>query len=213
MNKWLLTVVAIAACPPAQAFAWHDGPPTAFVLDWPGYSAYPPGTTFKKEVVNGTYPHWYLKQVPTVVPRLTYREDVTKVRTWVNVATLVDEMQSVLTYVPVQRLVEKNVTTCVIVPMFLVDPAGNPLLSCRAEVKTHKVAYAVQDYVPVTKQVAVKVTKMLPREKIVEHKQNVPVVVYDQQMTTQWQVMNVPYQKVVVVPIYHPGPECTPFWP
>ena len=183
------------------------------MLDWAGYSAYPPGTTFKKEIVNGEYAHWYQKQVPTVVPRVTYKEEVTKIKTWVNVPRVVEEQQSVLIYVPVPRLIEKEVSTCVMLPIFLTDPAGKPVISCRPEIKTHKVRYAVQEYKPVTKLTNVKVTKQVPVERIVEHRQQLPVVVYDQQMTAQWQVMMVPYQKVVTVPIYNPGPECTPFWP
>jgi hypothetical protein len=213
MNKWLLAVVTVAVLTPSPAFAWHEFPPLAVVLDWPGYNAYPAGTTFKKVVVSGEHAHWYQQQVPTVVPRITYREDVTKVKTWVNVPTVVDEKQSALAYVPVPRLVEKEVTTCVMLPIFLTDPSGKPVFSCRPEIKAHKISYTVWDYKLVVKTYPVKVTRMIPQEKIIEYKQTVPVVVYDQQLTTQWRVMQVPYQKVVTVPTYDPNNAPSTFWP
>jgi hypothetical protein len=216
MKNWLLAVFAVVALGvatlPVRA-DWHDWPPAAIVLNWPGYNVYPPGTVFRKEIVNGSYPHWYPQQVPTVVPRLTYKDEVIKVKTWVNVPKVFVEKQSALTYVPVPRLVEKEVTTCVTVPLFLTDPNGKPVFACRAEIKTHKVSYAVQDYVPVLKQVAVNVTRMVPQEKVVEYKQVVPVVIYDQQLTTQWQVMMVPYQKIVTVPTFDPNHAPSTFWP
>ena len=216
MKNSLLTVFAVVSLgvglPSANA-DWHDWPPSAVIRNWPGYSVYPAGTVFRKEIVNGSYPHWYPQQVPSVVPRVTYKDEVIKVRTWVNVPKVFVEKQSALTYVPVQRLVEKDVTTYVTVPMFLTDPNGTPVLACRAEIKTHKVSYAVQDYTPVMKQYAVNVTKMVPTEKVVEYKQRVPVVVYDQQLTTQWQVVMVPYQKIVTVPTFNPNNAPSTFWP
>jgi hypothetical protein len=216
MKNWLLTVfafVSLGVTTPSARADWHDWPPSAIILNWPGYSVYPPGTVFRKEIVNGTYPHWYPQQVPTVVPRVTYKDEVIKVKTWVNLPKVFVEKQSALTYVPVQRLVEQEVTTYVTLPMFLTDPNGKPVLACRAEIKTHKVSYPVQDYTPVMKQYAVNVTKMVPTEKVVEYKQRVPVVVYDQQLTTQWQVVMVPYQKIVTVPTFNPNNAPSLFWP
>jgi len=63
------------------------------------------------------------------------------------------------------------------------------------------------------KQYAVNVTRMVPTEKVVEYKQRVPIVVYDQQLTTQWQVVMVPYQKIVTVPTYDPNNAPSLFWP
>ncbi len=216
MKKAVLAVISVTAlvlsATPAPAF-WWGGPPEAVVLNWPGYNVYPPGTTFQKQIVTCYYAHWYQAQVPTVVPRVTYKLETTAVKTYVNVPRVVEEPQTYTTYVPVQRLAQKQVTTCVMLPLFLPDAMGGMVVSCRPEIRTHTVYFPVQDLQEVTKQEMVKVTKMIPEERITQSQQIVPIVAYDQQMTSEWKVMMVPYQRVITVPVF--DPHCPPqlFWP
>jgi hypothetical protein len=216
MKKWLFGIAAATAlmssATPAQAFFW-GGPNCVVILNWSGYDVYPPGTTFQKQIVTCYYPHWYQQQVPTVVPRTTYKIENTPVRTYVHVPKVVEERQTYLTYVPIARLVEKEVTTCVMLPMIVNDPTGSPFLTIRPEIRTHTVRHAVHDLQPVLKETMVKVTKMVPVERETIHQQVVPIVTYDEQMTTEWQCLWVPYQQVVEVPVFDPHHPPSLFWP
>ena len=220
MRNWLITLIVLPALTaPALANDPHDPPPHQpypwapdyVITDWHGYSVWPPGTHFQKQVVSGYHPHWYPAQVPTVVPKITYKVETQKVTTFVHEAKEVNEKQKYLTYTPVPRLVERPITTFVLLPLLLADPAGLPMITCRVEVKEHKVKYTVYDYRPVEKETVVKVTRMVPTPKVIEYRQAVPIVIYTQEMTTEWHHIMVPYQRIVDVPVIGHSPQL--FWP
>ena len=216
MKNWLLSVILLSALstpafahePPSHLYPWA---PNVVVTDWYGYSVWPAGTTFQKQVVSGYHPHWYQQQVPAVVPKITYKVETQKVVTIVDEPRVFEEKQSYLTYTPVPRIVDRDITTHVLLPLVLTDPSGCPMVTCRVEVRTHKVQYPVIDYKPVIKTTDVKVTRMVPTKKVIEYKQAVPIVTYDQEMTTEWRYMMVPYQRVVDVPVIGHAPQL--FWP
>ena len=215
MKKGFLPVAALAAlalsATPAPAFFSHST--IVDILYWPGYDVYPPGTTFQKQVVSGYQPHWYPQQVPTKVPRVTYRLQTTAVKTYVYEPKEVEEKHGYVTYVPVARLVDKEETTCVWAPTILSDPAHMPILTWLPQIRTHTLKVTVHDMQPVVKYTTVKVTKMVPKEKITEYQQVVPIVVYDEALTMQWQAVQVPYQQLVTVPTYDPHHAVPLFWP
>jgi hypothetical protein len=222
MKHVLLAVVAVAlvglSAPPAPAFFFwyldtHHHGQNIVILEWPGYTVYPPGTVFQQQLVQGAHAHWYQQQVPTVVPRLTYKVETKKVTNYDYVAKEVDEKQTAVSYLPTARLVEREIVTTVKVPVHLNDPNGHPIVTHRIETRTHRVKYPVYEYRIVTKDYAVRVTKMVPVEKVVEYKQIMPVVVYDQKMTTEWHYMMVPYQQMATVPTFDPYHAPHLFWP
>jgi hypothetical protein len=214
MKSGLLAVVAVVvlgmSAPPAHA--WGELT-EILILNWPGYHVYPPGTTFEQQIVNDHHAHWYQQQVPTVVPRVTYKLETTKVKTYVYVPTEVEDVQSQVTYVPEARIVDEAVTTTILVPFIVVGPSGTPIVSCRPEIKTHLVARTIHAMKPVVKNYKVKTTRMVPRERITEYQQIVPVLVYDQALTLQWQQTQVPTQRIVNVPVYYPHHAPANFWP
>jgi hypothetical protein len=217
MKLGLLAFVPIAAlvlsATPAPAFFWWDHATLAVILDWPGYSVLPPGTTFENRVVTGYYTHWYQQEVPTVVPRVTYKLETVPVRTYVHVPKVYDEVETYYIYVPVPRLAAKEITTQVVVPQTLSDPTGHAMHTSRVEIKTHRVSYPVFDYQVVAKQRNVKVTRLVPEERVTEYTQYTPIVSYEQALTKEWQPLNVPYQQIVTVPVFDPHHAPQLFWP
>lgn len=215
MKKVLLTIVAVTAlgvtASPVHAWGW--GLTEIHILDWPGYYVWPAGTTFEQEIVNTTHPHWYQQQVPTVVPRVTYKLETTPVKTYVYVAREVEEVQRQVTYVPVARIVHQELKTTIMVPFILTGPSGTPIVSCRPEIKTHTVARTVHDMQPVIKNYKVKVIRQVPEERITQVQQIVPVTTYDEVLTLQWQQTQVPAQHIVNVPVYYPHHVPPNFWP
>src|SRR5262249_49845031 len=159
---------------------------------------------FQPQLVNGYHTHWVKAPVPTVVPRITYKEETSRVTTYVHVPRTVEQRQTTVAYVPAARLVEKDVVTTVKGPIYLTDPAGKVVVSHRIETKTHRVSYPVYEFRPVIKEYTIEVTKMVPEERVTEYKRIMPIVAYDQVMTSEWQPMMVPYQSVITVPSYNP---------
>lgn len=215
VKKALLAIVAVAVlgvvAPAAQAWGW--GHASYWIGPWPGYTIWPAGTTFQQQIVDTTHTHWYQQQVPTVVPRVTYRLETTPVKTYVYVAKEVEEVQRKVIYVPVARVVQEQVNTTIIVPLILSGPAGTPILSCRPELRTHTVARTVHDMQPVVKEYKVKAIRQVPEERVTQVQQIVPVTHYDQVLTLQWQQTQVPGQQIVNVPVYLPHHAPPDFWP
>ena len=215
MKKGLLAIFVLAAlglaAPRAQAWGW--GQTEILILNWPGYQVWPSGTTFQQQIVNTSHAHWYQQQVPTVVPRVTYKLENTPVRTYVYVAKEVEEVQKQVIYVPVARIVEQQIQTTTLVPFILSGPTAIPIISCRPEIKTHTIARTVHDMRPVVKEYKVKVTRQVPEERVTQVQQIVPVTTYDQVLTLQWQQTQVPAQQIVNVPVYYPHHAPPNFWP
>jgi hypothetical protein len=216
MKRWLVAAIVGAtfalSAAPAPAFFWGSGP-CAVVLDWAGYNVYPPGTVFQKQIVTRYYPHWYQQQVPTVVPRTVYKEEVSEVKTIIHVQRVVEEKQTYLAHGLVTRLAEREETTYMMVPIMLVDPAGCPLVTCRPEIRTHKITFPVQEYQPTVKETTVQVTRLFPQEQVRPYRQLVAIVVYDQVLQPEWKCMMIPYQQIVNVPTYDPHLHPVNFWP
>jgi hypothetical protein len=215
MKRGLLALVALAGlglfAPPAQAWGW--GHNYIVILDWHGYYTWPAGTTWEQRIVDTTHPHWYQQQVPTIVPRTTYRLESTPVKTYVYVAKEVDEVQRQVTYVPVARVVDEQVSTTLLIPFILTGPSGTPIVSCRPEIKTHNIKRTVHDMKPVVKEYKVKVTRQVPEERITQVQTIVPVTTYDQVLSLQWQQTQVPAQQLVTVPVFYPHHAPANFWP
>ncbi len=217
MKKWLVAAVAIVAlglaATPARAFGIFNPDTLAVVLNWPGFDVWPPGTVFQQQIVTGYQPHVYQQQVPTVVPRMTYKLKVTKVKTYVYVSKEVDEVQRQVIYAPVARLVEQEVTTNILVPFILTGPSHLPIIACRPEARTHKIIRVVHEMQPQVKEYRMKVKRLVPEERITEYQQVVPVVTYDQALTMEWQQTLVPTQRIVTVPTFDPHHAPQLFWP
>jgi hypothetical protein len=209
----LVTVLTIIGLCPLHTSEHLNDLRYAEALHWPGYSIWPPGTTFERQIVGGYHAHWYQQQVPTVVPRITYKIENTPVRSYVYVEKEVDEVQRQTAYVPVARIVEEDVTTTVILPFVVAGPDGKPIITCRPEIKTHKISRTVHDMKPVVREYRIKVKRMVPEERITNVQHSVPVVVYDQQLTMQWQYTLVPYQQIQTVPVFDPHHAPQLFWP
>src|SRR5262249_55174739 len=147
MKKGLLAIFVVAALGIAapQAQAWNWGHTEILILDWHGYYTWPAGTTFQQQIVDTHHTHWYQQQVPTIVPRVTYKLETTPVRSYVYVAREVEEVQKHIVHVPVARIVEEQVETTLLVPFIIGGPSGTPIVSCRPEIKTHTIARTVHD--------------------------------------------------------------------
>jgi hypothetical protein len=188
-------------------------PTNIVVFYWPGYYIYPAGTVFQPQVASGEHTHWCKEQVPVITPKLEYRVETKKIKTYVNVAKEVDVRRATLYYEPVQRLVEKEIVTTVILPTVLLDTSGCLMVICRVEIKPHKVRYPVTDYRLVQKEYAIKETHMVPEERSTEYRAVVPVVRYDQTLVDAWRPVHVPYQKMITVPtidLHHMPPNFFP---
>jgi hypothetical protein len=213
MKRWHLAALAIVALG-TTATPVHAGPDAlAALLTWPGYTVWPPGTMFQQQIFSGYKAHWYQQQVPTVVPRVTYKLETTPVRSYVYKPKEVEEVQRQVTYVPVARIVKQEVTTLMMVPFIISGPSNLPIVLCRPDIRTHTLERTVHDMQPVVKEYRVKSIKMVPQETVTTYQQIVPVVTYDQQLTTEWQPTFVPYQHLQTVPVFDPHHAPHLFWP
>lgn len=216
VRKGLLTIVAVAAiglvATPAPAWGWTVTD-ILIMQSWPGYYIWPPGTVFQQQIVNTSHAHWYQQQVPTVVPRVTYKLETTPVKTYVYVAKEVEEVQRQVTYVPVARIVQEQKTTTIVVPFLLAGPSGTPILSCRPEIKVHTIDRTVHDMQPVVREYKIKAIRQVPEERTTLVQQIVPVTTYDQVLTLEWQQTQVPAQQIVNVPVYYPHHAPPNYWP
>jgi hypothetical protein len=213
----IITVAVFALSATAANAQWdghgHPHATQIVILDWPGYYTWPAGTAFQQQIVNTTQTHWYQQQAPTIVPRTTYRLETTPAKSYVYVEQQVEEVQRQVTYVPVARTVEQELTTTVLIPFIVTGPLGQPIVACKPESKTHKVSRIVHDMQPVVKEYKVKTTKQVPQERITQYQQIVPVTTYDEVLTLQWQQTQMPAQHLVTVPVYLPHHPPANFWP
>lgn len=150
-------------------------------------------------------PEWKEEKVPVTVEKVKYRKEVDKVKVKVYVAKLFDEKVQTSYYVPVPKVVEQDVATCVTVPIILVDPcSGCCYVSCRPQWATQKVKCTVYDYKVEKRDVSVKACKWVPEDRVVEQVRWVPEVTREQVMTVRRYCVPVAYQATICVPVYIP---------
>lgn len=165
----------------------------------------PPGYTvrYEQRIVTGTRPEWKSEKVEITAPKVTYKEEVTQVKAIVMVPKIVDSTQLRTEHVPVPRQVERVVTTCRTVPYLTTCPCtGCPTIGCQIVPETHKLSTTVLDYQPRVHNVPIKVTRVVPEERLVPQTQMVPVVTQEKTWTIRNVQTMVPYQQTITVPVY-----------
>jgi hypothetical protein len=145
--------------------------------------------------------------VPCVVPRVTYREQVTPVHTVAYRPEWEQQTRKVVYYVPEPRVVERDVVTSQFVPVL----AGSPITGCAVNYcpvpAVQRVSCVVCNYRPEVRDQVTNVCRLVPEVKVVQQRSYVPEVGYETSTTVRYDCVMVPYQQVVNVPV------CVPCWP
>ena len=146
---------------------------------------------------------WREEKVPTVVQRVSYRKEVTPVKTQVYVARAFDEVVRTSYYVPVPREVEREMPRCVMVPVTMFDPC-----TCCCYVSycpqwvVERVRCVEYDFRREERADNVKVWRWVAQDTVVDQVRWIPVVTQEQSWTVRYHCVMVPYQTMVCVPVY-----------
>ena len=146
---------------------------------------------------------WREEKVPCVVQKVSYRQEVVPVKTCVWVPQEFDQQVRRSYYVPVPREVEREVASCVWVPVVTFDPC-----SCCCVVRwcpqmvTTRVRCMVYDYRPEERVETVRVCRWVQQETVVNQVRCIPEVTPEQSWTVRRYCVSVPYQTYVCVPCW-----------
>src|SRR5689334_2265279 len=133
----LLALVGVAlGARPADAWWWDGCAPCPWMI------------TYQPVVVTRYYPQWQPRRVPCVVPRVTYREQVTPVATVSFRTEWEQQTRKVVYYIPEPRVVERDIVVSEFVPVL----AGSPITGCAINYyprpKVQRISAVVCDYRP-----------------------------------------------------------------
>ena len=158
--------------------------------------------TYELQPVTCYRTEWRAEKVPCVVQRVSYRQEVTPVKTQVWVAKEFDQTVRTSYYVPTPREVERDAWRCVMTPVMMFDPC-----TCCSYVRycpqwvVQKVRCVEYDYRKEERDVNVKVCKWVPQEVIVQQVRCIPEVTQEQSYTVRYSCVSVPYQTMAWVPV------------
>ena len=146
-------------------------------------------------------PEWREEKVPCVVHRVDYRKEVTRVKTQVWVPKQFDEKVRIAYYVPVPKEVERDVYTCVMVPMMMVDPCtGCCFVSCYPSWVAQRVRCVEYDYRKEERNENVKVWRCVQQDTVVDQVRWIPVVTEEKSWTVRHYCVMVPHATAYYVP-------------
>ena len=146
---------------------------------------------------------WREEQVPCVVQRVSYRQQVTPVNTQVWVPQAYDAQVRRVSYTPVPRAVDRDVPALTMVPTLVWDPC---CCCCVVRwcpvVTTTRVRCVEYDYRAQEWMENVRCWRYVPENRVVNQVSLIPVVTQEQVMTVRRYCVMVPYQTYVCVPCW-----------
>ncbi len=191
-TKWMAAIallISAAFASDANAY-WYIGcPPTCcWTYEWQPVVCY--------------RPQWQEERVPCVVEHVTYRREVTPVKTQIMVPRMFDEQVRRSYYVPVPREVERVVPRCVMVAVPVVDPCtGCAYMTYCPQWVNQRIRCIEYDYRREEQDVNVRVCRMVPQDTVIEQVRWIPEVSQVQSFTIRRTCVMVPYQTMVCVPV------------
>jgi hypothetical protein len=146
---------------------------------------------------------WRAEKVPCVVQRVSYRQEVTPVKTQVWAPQEFEQKVRTSYYVPLPREVERDAWRCVMTPVTMFDPCTCcTYVSYCPQWVVQKVRCVEYDYRKEERDVVVKVCKMVPKDVVVQQVRWIPEVTQEQSWTVRYYCVSVPYQTMVWVPCW-----------
>jgi hypothetical protein len=148
-------------------------------------------------------PEWKAEQVPCIVQKVSYRQEITKVNVTNYVPQMFDQKVRTSYYVAIPTVVERPVTTCVMVPIMAVDPcSGCCFVSCCPQWVTSIVKCTAYSYQLQSRDDVVKVCKWVPTPAVIDQVRYIPVVTQEPSWTVRYSCVMVPCQTMICVPVY-----------
>jgi hypothetical protein len=150
-------------------------------------------------------PEWREEKVPCVVQRVSYRKEVTPVKTQVWTLREFEERVRTSYYVPVPREVEREVQRCVWVPVMMFDPCTCCcFVTYQPQMVVQRIRVVECDYRKEERDVNVRVCRWVQEPRVIEQVCWIPQVTQEQVWTVRRYCVMVPYQTFVCVPVYCP---------
>lgn len=150
-------------------------------------------------------PEWREEKVPCVIQKVNYRKDVKQVPCTTWVPHWSDEMVRTSYYVPVPKIVEREVAYCVMVPVAMFDPCtGCCFVQCCPTWVAQRVQCTEYGFRREERNDVVKVCKMVEQNTLIEQVCWIPEVTEERSWTVRRFCVMAPYQAQVCVPVYVP---------
>jgi hypothetical protein len=148
---------------------------------------------------------WRAEKVPIVVPRVTYRKEVTPVEVMVWVPKAFDEKVQRTYYTPVPKVVERDVPGCTWVPIVWCDPCtGCPIVTYCPQMSVQRVQCIEYDFQRDDRVEAVRVWRCVQEPRKVDQVRWIPEVTNENTWTVRYTCVMVPYQSYMCVPVWMP---------
>jgi len=161
----------------------------------------PPCVGYEMRTVICYRPEWRDEKVPCLVQKVSYRQEVTPVKTSVWVCKPFEQRVRTACYVPVPKIVEREVWTCVMVPAVYIDPClGCCSIICQPCWISRRVGCTDYDYRMEEREQSVIVWRWVEQPTVVDQVRWIPVVTQEQSWTLRRYCVMVPYQATVCVP-------------
>ena len=192
---------AIVACLGLLLWGWSSAPAQAFDPCCP----VPYVVAYEMRPVLCYRPEWREEKVPCVIQKVNYRREVKQVPCTTWIPQMFDEKVRTSYYVPVPRVVEREVQRCVMVPVTMFDPCtGCCFVQYCPQWVTQRVHCTEYDFRKEERNDVVKVCKMVRQDTLVEQVCYVPEVTQENSWTVRCHCVMVPYQTMVCVPVLVP---------
>jgi hypothetical protein len=189
MRFALAACVAFLFAGPTPAFAqWcYIGPPCCIAYEMR------PVTCYRTE--------WRAEKVPCVVQKVSYRQEVIPVKTSVWVPQEYEQKSRRSYYVPLPRVVEREVAQWIWVPTVAFDPCTCCcVVSWCPQLTTTRVRCVEYDYRLEERLETVRMCRWVQQETVVNQVRYTPVVTQEPSWTVRQYCVTVPYQVYVCVP-------------
>jgi hypothetical protein len=193
MRFALAACVALLLAGPTPAFAqWcYIGP------------ACVPCVTYELRPVICYRTEWREEKVPCVVQKVSYRQEVIAVKTSVWVPQEFDQQVRRTCYLPVPRVVERDVQAWILVPTVTFDPCSCCcVVTWCPQLTVKRVRCLEHDYRKEERVETVRVCRWVQQETVMNQVRCIPVVTQEQAWTVRRYCVTVPYQTYVCVPVW-----------
>ncbi len=192
---------ALAAC-----VAFMLAGPTPAFAQWcyVGPACCPmPCITYEMRAITCYRTEWRAEMVPCVVQKVSYRQEVIPVRTSVWVPQEYDQQVRRSYYVPMPRVVERDVAAWTWAPVMVFDPCSCCcVVSWCPQLTTTRVRCVAYDYRLEERVETVRMCRWVQQEAVVNQVRCIPVVTQEQSWTVRPYCVTVPYQAYVCVPCW-----------
>lgn len=203
--------MALCAC--VALLSWGLTATSADAFYGYGWPCAPMGYwSYTTQVVTCYKSQWTEVKVPIMIQKVSYKQEVDKIKVQVPVPKFFDQKVSTSFYVPVPKVVEREYTTCVMVPVPVFDPCSCCCyMTYQPTYSTQKVKCVVYDYKLESREDTVKVCKMVLEDRVIDQVRCIPVVTQEPSFVIRYNCTLVPYQTTVCVPVWVPCPlPCCP---